>query len=218
MIIFEEDGPGLGTNGRIAYVPNDGTTWQLGSWEADPGDGWDQPRGPGDTIKGTREFWQINLRSDRGICHWTDYRELDPASETGAPDERPNDVDFAAQYLAVGVEHLFIASNELWLQRAFICCPFACWQPTGAPDYAADLVYSCVTDRQSRRLFVAYVQDGGVFKFVVHDGSTTFATIALPDAAIGTAHSGAGGIYKDLRERPLRGAGEASRHYDRDHL
>jgi hypothetical protein len=210
MIIFEEDGPGLGTNGRLAYVPNDGTTWQLGSWEANVVDGWEQPRGPGDTIRGSREFWQINLRSDRGVVHWTDYREIDPASETGAPDERPNDAAGNFQYLAVGDTHLFIASND-GTNHGIYRRPHATWEPTGAPDYpigVSDLIYSCVTDRQSRRLFVSLVQLSSTFTFIVHDGSA-FATIALPDPAIGTAHSGAGGIYKDLRGVPYAALGTA---------
>jgi hypothetical protein len=209
FVVSEDDSPGGGTAGRIAYVPNDGTTWAGETWYTSVS-GWDQPKGPLDCIRGQRTFWQINIRTDRGICYWTDYRETDPDSDTGGVETRPNDIDLDAQYLAVGDTHLFVASNEGG-SIGFYRRVHATWQPTGAPDYpVTGTVWTVVTDRQSRRLMVGYATISGTPQFIVHDGSTGFAAIALPDAAIGTANAGYGGVYKDIRGVPYAALGEVS--------
>lgn len=209
FMVSEEDSPGGGTAGRLSYIANDGDTWTGNAWQINAIDGWNQPRGPIDTIRGTRTFWQINFRTDRGIAYWTDYRETDPASDTGGAETRPNDVDGDYQYLAAADTHLFIASNEagaIGIYRR----THASWQPTSAPEYpVTGTVYSCVTDRQSRRLMVGYVQASGTYTFVAHDGDA-FAAIALPDADIGTANAGAGGIFKDPRGVPYAALGEVA--------
>jgi hypothetical protein len=206
----EDDSPGLGTAGRLAHIADDGVLFQGEAWAVDAGGGYNQPRGPLDTIRNTPVFWQINTRSgDRGICYWTDYHETDPASVTGIPYTRPNDEDGDFQYVAVGAEHVYVTSNEGGAVGVYRR-EHATWQPTGAPDYpVTGLVYGCATDRQSRRLFVAYAAISSVYQFVVHDGSA-FAVVALPDPDIGTALAGAGGIYKDQFGVPFAALGEVA--------
>ena len=208
VVASEADSPGLGTAGRLAYIPSDGTTWHGETWKTNIVSGWNQPHGPLDCLRGGREFWQVNVRTDRGVCYWSDYREQDPASDTGGVETRPNDVDIDAQYLAVGDTHLFVASNEAGA-IGFYRRPHATWTPSGAPDYpVSGTVWSVVTDRQTRLLAVGYATIAGVPQFVAHDGRV-WTAIALPDAAIGTANAGYGGIYKDLRGTPYAALGEA---------
>jgi hypothetical protein len=207
FILSEDDSPGGGTAGRLAYIASDGATWAGETWFTSVS-GWDQPRGPLDCIKGGRAFWQVNLRTDRGIASWDDYRETDPASNTGGVETRPNDVDIDAQYLAVGDTHLFIASNEGG-SIGFYRRPHATWQPSGAPDYpVSGTVWSIVTDRQTRALAVGYATVAGTPQFIAHDGRV-WTAIPLPDAALATANAGYGGIYKDIRGTPYAALGEA---------
>jgi hypothetical protein len=209
ILASEDDSPGLGTAGRLAYIPNDGATWHGETWATDVG-GWSQPRGPLDVVRGGRVFWQVNTRSgDRGICTWEDYRTTDPSSVTAVPYTRPNDADGDYQYVAVSDTHVCFTSNEggsVGIYRR----THASWTPTGAPEYAvAGTYYGCATDRQSRRLFVSYAQISSVYQFIVHDGSA-FAAIALPDADIGTANAGYGGLYKEQFGVPFAALGEVS--------
>lgn len=208
FLASEEDSPGLGTNGRLTYIPNDGATWTGETWKTNAIDGWNHPRGMLDTIRGTRAFWQVSTRSPTGIVYWTDYRETDPASDTSGAETRPNDATGAYQYLAVGDTHLFINSNESGASGIYRRL-HASWEPTGAPDYPiSGTMYGCVTDRQSRRLMVSYVNASGVLQFVGHDGNG-FAPIALPHADFQSANAGYGAIYKDNRGCPFAAMGEA---------
>lgn len=209
MLISESFGPNLpflSATGRLGYIVNDGDQIAGNTWEADPSIGWEQPLGPIDTVRDGRAFWQINTRGggDEGICYWEDYRIEDPASVGGL---RPNDVDGNYISVAVSTDHVFIASNvtaNVGIYRR----PHASWEPSGAPDYpTASGMYYVATDRQSRRLMVAYSGGGGSYQFIVHDGNT-FSIVALPDPDIGTAHGGAGGLHKDTHALPYAALGE----------
>ena len=212
LLISEADLPGGGTAGRLVYLPNDGDL-TTGSWKYDALRGIAQPYGPLDTISGTREFWQASLDpAEIGVHHYTDYREEDPASDvppTGTL-ERPADYDGDYRYLAAGDTHLFIMSlvgGATGIYRR----PHATWTPTGAPDYAAVNPQQCVTDRQSRRVFVAFADIGGSgdWAFVAHDGAV-WSRIELPDAALKTANGGLSGVDILARGAPFCALGEVS--------
>jgi hypothetical protein len=209
MLFSEDDSPGLGTRGRLTRVPNDGTVWTGETWKTNAITGWEQPFGPLDTIRGTREFWQVNLGATPGLAHWTDYRTTDPASDTGGAETRPNDVNGAYQYVAVADTHVFFASNVA-AHVGFYRRTHASWTPSGSPEYAVSgTVYLATTDRQSRRLFIGYADISGTHQFITHDGAV-WTAVQFPDAALESAHSGYGALWKDPRGCAYAPLGEVS--------
>lgn len=198
MLVAENDSPGGGTQGRLAYIPDNGTVWTSETWKTDAIRGWGQPNGQIDTDPSSRAFWEINTQpGHEGIVYWTDYRETDPASDAPPTGTlvRPNDVDGVYNCLAASQTHLFIGGN-IGSAEGFERRPLASWQPTGTPDHPMHTVYYAQVDRQTRGAFVGFGrQDITTEKvFVAHDGRA-WSEIAWPDASFETANGGLGALY-----------------------
>lgn len=210
FVVAEDDSPGGGTSGRLAYVAGAGAGWAGAGWAENFSAGFNQPRGPFDVVRGSREFFQVNYRGGTpGICHWIDYRTIDPLSyyPPGGPYEKVNDWVGPATYLAVGVEHVYTLAGDggSTLATGIFRRPFAAWQPTGTPEHAAYRVWTGTTSRQQRRVFVGLVELSGPgdWTWAAHDG-LVWSDVAFPMSGMNTPiHDGYGTSFDAIEATSL---------------
>ncbi len=194
LVTSEDDSVGSGTSGRLGYIMANGIAWSpTDTWATDAGRGWSQPFGPIDVTKDGREFWQVSLQPGiEGIVHASDYRVTDPLSNVPsapAPLSRAVDVAGDYTYVAVGLANVFFASREGTDIGFYRSQDLGSWTPTGTPSHPMFQVYQCVTDRQSRKVFIGYAEaSDNVYVFSAFDGRV-WSDIQMPDPALNGAGS-----------------------------
>lgn len=194
MLTSEDDSAGGGSAGRLGYVPNGGLNWQShDTWPVSVSQGWNQPRGPIDVIQNGREFWQVNTASgNEGIVNLTDYRTTAPPTPP-PPDPLMHNIDVPGLYrhVAVGNNAVFFASRVVANIGFYKSVDLNDWSSVlaGAPTHTMFQVYQCVTDRQSRKVFIGYGETAdNVYVFAAFDGRV-WSNISMPDPALDGGNS-----------------------------